>query len=149
MLSLELTCGRWLESWRSLPGNHLETNGSLRILSHHRKGNSDWTIAADSFDASTMRFFSLLLGFVVIFFRFMTLTGLQSYEVYETAFVIDYSTFLASFYHVANYILYVSLDLKRLRISANNLLNVHFFYCVEKPSKVLWIKDEKKLCLAT
>lgn len=73
------------------------------------------------------------------------LTGLQSYEVYETVFVIDYSTYLASFYHVfANYILHVSLDLKRLRISANNLLNVHFFSCVEKPSKVLWSKDENK-----
>lgn len=55
------------------------------------------------------------------------LTGLQSYEVYETVFVIDYSTYLASFYHVfVNYMLYISLDLKRLRISANNLLNVHF-----------------------
>lgn len=119
MLSLELTCGRWSESWRSLPGNHLETNGSLRILSHHKKGNSDWTIAADSFDASTMRFFFIAPGICSYFFRFMKLlTGLQSYEVYETVFVIDYSTCLASFYHVfVNYILYVSLDLKRLRIS--------------------------------
>lgn len=75
----------------------------------------------------------------------MTLTGLQSYEIYETVFVVDYSTYLASFYHVfANYIWYVSLDLKRLRISANNLLNVHFFNCVKKSSKVLWSKDEKK-----
>lgn len=28
VVSMGLTCGRWLEFWRSLPGNHLETNHS-------------------------------------------------------------------------------------------------------------------------
>lgn len=64
------------------------------------------------------------------------LIGLQSYEVYGTVFFIDYSTYLASFYHVfVNYILYVSLDLKRLRISANILLNVLFILLCRKVIK--------------
>lgn len=58
VLSLEFTCGRWLELWRSLPGNHIETNGSSRTPRRHKNGTSDWTVIADSA-------FLLLMGFVV------------------------------------------------------------------------------------
>lgn len=32
VLPTELTCGRWLELWHSLPGNHIETNGIICLL---------------------------------------------------------------------------------------------------------------------
>ena len=89
VLSLELTCGRWSELRRSLPGNHLETNGSSRIRGRHRNRNPDWTIAGDRFDATKDAFFLLLLGFVVILITFITLLNvLQNYKVYKTVWFI-------------------------------------------------------------
>lgn len=72
VLSLEFTCGRWLELWRSLPGNHIETNGNTRIRRRHEDGDPDWTTAADGYDASGLRF-SIAHGICSSFLRCITI----------------------------------------------------------------------------